>query len=97
MTDFAELLAGLRRPALLIRAARIGLADYNRGRDLRRLMRLADPPAPERALASLIAEEARLDAIRRAGEAGYSVTRHVEVLIAMLGELRLLPRVMPGE
>jgi len=28
----------------------------------------------------------------QAGEAGYSLTRHIEILIALLSELRLLPR-----
>ncbi|MDH3264868.1 MAG: DUF6477 family protein, partial [Paracoccaceae bacterium] len=30
MTDFAQILATLRRPRLLIRAAHHGLSDYNR-------------------------------------------------------------------
>jgi len=94
MTDFPALLAELRRPRLLIRAARFGLAEYNRDRDLRRLMRVSEAPSPARALAGLIAEEARLDEIRRAGDAAYSVARHVDVLIALMGEARLLPR--PG-
>ena len=34
MTDFAAILANLRRPRLLIRAARFGLQDYRRDRDL---------------------------------------------------------------
>jgi hypothetical protein len=94
MTDVMTLLASLRRPRLLIRAARFGLADYNRDRDLMRLMRLPATPSPARAVDGLIAEEARLEAIRLAGEASYSVARHVEVLIALMAEARLLPR--PG-
>ena len=41
MSDIHTLLAELKRPRLLIRAARLGLAQYNRTRDLRRLMRSA--------------------------------------------------------
>jgi len=96
MTDVTALLAALRRPRLLIRAARFGLAEYNRERDLRRLMRLPVAPSPARAVDSLIAEEARLEAIRLAGEASYSVARHVEVLIALMAEARLLPRPLAG-
>ena len=44
MTDFRTLLADLRRPRLLIRAARFGVADYKRERDLRRLIKR--PTAP---------------------------------------------------
>jgi len=92
MTDLVRLLSDLRRPRLLIRAARFGLAEYNRTRDLARLMRTAAVPAPERALAALIATEAELEETRRAGAAGYSLARHIDVLIAMMAEARLLPR-----
>ncbi len=92
MADLLSLISDLRRPRLLIRAARFGLTEYNRARDLRRLMHLSTPPKPERALESLIAEEARLEDCRRDGDAGYSLTRHIEILIAMMGETRLLPR-----
>lgn len=88
----ATLVASLRRPALLIRAARAGLVEYNRNRDLKRLMRLPHPPAPERALDALLNEEAMLEETRKAGDGRYSVARHIEVLIAMMAEVRLLPR-----
>ena len=92
-TDVCALLAELRRPQLLIRAARCGLADYRRDRDLRRL--LDGQPSPDRAVRRLLHEEERLEDIRKAGEASYSVTRHIEVLIALMSEVRLLPRIMP--
>lgn len=94
MTDVATLLAALRRPRLLIRAARFGLADYNRDRDLKRLMRLPDAPRPKVAVDRLIAEEAEMEARRTQGVAAYSPARHVEILIALMAEARLLPR--PG-
>jgi hypothetical protein len=90
MTDFSTLLANLRRPRLLIRAASCGLVDYRRDRDLKRLLRTN--PSPEVAVPHLLEEEARLEAIRRAGEVGYCVARHIEVLIALMAEVRLLPR-----
>ncbi len=90
MTDFRALLADLRRPQLLIRAARCGLADYRRDRDLRRI--LDAQPSPDRAVRRLLTEEENLEATRQSGEASYSVTRHIEVLIALMSEVRLLPR-----
>lgn len=90
MTDFRTLLADLRRPRMLIRAARCGLGDYRRDRDLRRLIDGIAPP--ERAMSRLICEEERIEAIRRSGDASYSVARHIDVLIALMGEVRLLPR-----
>lgn len=89
MNDFRSLLADLRRPRLLIRAARHGLADYRRERDLRRLI----GPAPaEQALPQLWSEEERMEATRQTGDASYSITRHVDLLIALMAEVRLLPR-----
>ncbi|MBW6417476.1 DUF6477 family protein [Celeribacter sp. PS-C1] len=91
MNDVTTLLNALRRPRLLIRAARFGLNDYNRNRDLKRVMRTSTAPSPARALSTLIEEEAKIEEIRRSGDATYSVKRHVELLIALMGEARLLP------
>ncbi len=90
MTDFRALLSNLRRPRMLIRAAHCGIVDYRRDRDLRRLIK--GTVSPDRAVGHLMAEEERLEATRRAGEASYSVARHIEVLIALMAEVRLLPR-----
>ncbi|WP_284163225.1 DUF6477 family protein [Frigidibacter sp. SD6-1] len=92
MTDLFRLVSDLRRPALLVRAARAGLMDYNRRRDLKRVMRTADVPQPEAAVSALLQEEERLEEIRRKGDATYSFARHIDVLIAMIAEARLLPR-----
>lgn len=88
MTDCRTMLATLRRPRLLMRAARFGLAEYRRDRDLRRYVGPA--ASPEDAVASLMSVEARLEATRLAGDAAYSVARHIEVLIALLAEARFL-------
>lgn len=92
MTDLLSLLRDLRRPRLLVRAAQFGMGEYHRERDLRRIVRAEDAPAPERALGLLIDEERRLEHIRQEGCATYSFARHIEVLAAMLAEARLLPR-----
>jgi Family of unknown function (DUF6477) len=90
MTDFRSLLAELRRPRLLIRAARCGIMDYRRDRDLKRLM--AGTPSSEWAVPQLLAQEDRLEQTRKTGEASYSAIRHIEVMIALMAEVRLLPR-----
>lgn len=89
MTDFANLLAALRRPRILVRAARCGLADYRRDRDLKRILRLPKATLSARALDTLLAEERRLEDIRTAGEATYSLQRHVAVLTALLAEAHI--------
>lgn len=91
MTDIMQILGTLRRPRLLIRAARFGTADYDRNRDLKRLTREQTLPSPVRAVNTLMAEEARLEETRMAGDVSYSVSRHVEILIALMAEARLLP------
>lgn len=92
MPDLLSMVHDLRRPRLLIRAARAGLADYNRCRDLKRVMRVAEAPVPGRALSALVAEEERIEATRQSGDAGYSFLRHIEILIAMMAELRHIAR-----
>jgi hypothetical protein len=95
----------LRRPRLLMRAARIGLQDYRRDRDLRRILPHAlfsalKSASHEMALVMmaqqgaallqwLTEEEARIETARRAATADYSPLRHIEVMIALLAELRL--------
>ena len=91
MTDLATVLNALRRPKILIRAARAGVVDYRRDRDLKRLLRLTRTAAPQQAIGSLLLEESRLEATRAAGEATYSIQRHVAVLTAILAEARLMP------
>lgn len=90
MTDVRTRLADLRRPRLLMRAARFGLPDYRRERDLKRLVSL--PASPEATVSQLLTQEDRLEETRQRGDAGYSIARHIEVLIALLAESRLVMR-----
>lgn len=90
MTDCRTMLATLRRPRLLMRAARFGLAEYRRERDLRRYVPVTG--SAEDTVSSLMSVEERLEATRLAGDATYSVGRHIEVLIALLAEAQLLRR-----
>lgn len=89
MQDIMSFLTNLHRPRLLIRAARIGVIDYNREPHLRRLTGLSTLPRSGQALMRLVEIEAQLNDQRLVKDAAYSVIRHVEVLIAMMGEARL--------
>lgn len=88
MTDLLSFLHTLRRPQLLMRAARIGLSEYNRTRVLKRIAPSAADAAPASVLRTLIPVEEALEEARRSGDASYVPSRHVEVLIALLSELR---------
>ncbi|MGK7652921.1 DUF6477 family protein [Roseovarius sp. B08] len=90
MTDLLAHLETLKRPRLLINAARIGAAQYRRDMHLARHLDHGTAPGHRAALAQLIGLEAELDAARRARQADYAVARHLDVLIALMGEARLL-------
>lgn len=92
MSEMMTLLNNLRRPSLLMRAARYGVHEYNRNRDLKRLMGTSKAPSPTRAITTLIEEEAKIEDVRKAGDASYSVSKHVEILIALMAEARLMLR-----
>lgn len=83
----AESAPGLRRPRLLMSAARHGLGEYRRARDLLRLLGYC--PSAAVAVVDLAEMEASAEAARRAGSPAWSCTRHVEVLIALLAERAL--------
>lgn len=90
MTDLMHMLKCLHRPRLLIRAARFGMPDYSRKRDLRRLLKATTMPTPGKAIATLMSVETELEEKRKAGDATYSIARHVSILIALMGEVRLM-------
>ena len=90
MADILNTLDNLRRPRLLIRAARIGTQEYRRDVHLRRHLGFGNLPRSETALVSLIQMESRLNDLRISRNASYSVTKHVDLLIAMMGEARIL-------
>lgn len=90
MKDILGMLNDLRRPRLLIRAARIGAQDYRRNPHLHRLIGCGALPRPGAALMRLMEMEADLDQKRHTNDAAYSISRHVEILTAMMGEARVL-------
>ena len=89
MTDYTQTLVSLRRPRLLIRAARLGMASYNRKRDLKRITHSDTQFDGARALRRLMALEADVEQSRRAGDMAYSPARHVDLLIALMSEAQL--------
>ena len=96
MQDRRTRLKALRRPALLVRAARHGQADYRRAQHLPRLLGYGALPAPGAALAALMEMEETHETRRREDDAAWSAARHVEVLIALMAEARLAGPDRPG-
>lgn len=86
----------LRRPRLLIRAAREGQRGWRRERDLARLLRLDDCPRPGACLPRLRAEEAMVNDMRLAAAAEYPLRRHVLLMVAILAEMKAAIEAAPA-
>lgn len=86
----------LRRPRLLIRAAREGQRHWQRDRDLARLLRLDDCPRPGACLPRMRAEEAVLNDMRLNAAADYPLQRHVLLMIAILAEMKAAIEAAPA-
>jgi len=89
MQDILTTLNSLRRPRLLIRAARLGEINYRRETDLRRHLGYGRLPRNGEALMALMDIESEMNTLRVMRDASYSATRHVDVMIALMGEARL--------
>ncbi len=90
MQDIHTVLANLHRPRLLMRAARIGAESYRRAGHLPRILGYGVLPRHGDALMRLIDIEAELEELRLGPNATYSISRHVDVLIAIVAEAREL-------
>ena len=90
MLDLQTRIATLTRPSLLARAARFGIDDYRRDTHLRRILGCERLPRSASALMQLLDIEAEVDAMRTAKSGDYRPARHVEILIAILGEAQLM-------
>jgi hypothetical protein len=90
MQDVLSMLHALRRPSLLMRAARIGANDYRRETHLPRLLGYGMLPRHGAALMKLMQLEDEVNQKRLEGDRSYSLVRHVDLLIAMIGEARVL-------
>ncbi|WP_069299394.1 DUF6477 family protein [Neptunicoccus sediminis] len=89
MTESHQILSNLRRPKILISAARLGLAHYRRDADLRSITGSNRTPDRAFAIETLLRHEALLESERKDGAASYSIQKHIRVLTALLGEFRL--------
>ena len=90
MQDIMSMLSTLKRPRLLMRAARIGAEDYRRSAHLPRLLGYGHLPRHGAALLRLMEMEAELNAQRVGEDSAYNLLRHIDVLIAIVGETRIL-------
>lgn len=90
MQDVLSMMNRLTRPKLLIRAARLGAEDYRRETHLPRVLGYGQMPRTADALVQLMQQETVLNDQRKARDAHYSLPCHLDLLIAMIGEARIL-------
>lgn len=90
MIDINTILRRIKRPSLLIKAARHGVDDYNRDVQLRRILKVEKLPKTGPAILQLIEIEQSMDIACTENHTTYAISRHVEVLIAIMAEARLL-------
>lgn len=95
MQDVLTMLQCLHRPRLLMRAARIGAEDYRRAAHLPRLLGYGNLPRHTQALMRLMEIEAELNAQRLEDESAYNLLRHIDILIAIVGEARIMQAAQP--
>lgn len=89
MLDIQSIIAKLQRPKLLVRAARFGLDEYRRERDLKRALKTDHIPKSGEALLRLSEIEGDMNAKRETNDATYSIAAHIDVLIAIMSEAQL--------
>lgn len=83
----------LKRPGLLVSAARCAQESYQRDITLRAALRGyhdGPHPGPAEALILLLQVEERLEEMRRTHDAAWSAARHVAVLSALMAEAQAL-------
>ncbi|WP_170348529.1 DUF6477 family protein [Ruegeria atlantica] len=89
MQDLMTMITTLRRPRLLARAAKHGAQDYDRDRHLQRILGYGSLPGTGAALMRLMEMEREVNTQRVDEDAAYSLVRHLDLLIALLGEAQL--------
>ena len=90
MLDIESRLAAFKRPKLLARAARFGADDYRRENHLGPLLGVEKLPRPAAALMALLSMESEVENWRKENAGQYRPAHHVSLLIAILGEVRIL-------
>lgn len=96
MQDILSILQTLHRPQLLMRAARIGAVEYRRSAHLPRLLGYGRIPKTAAALLKLIEYEDELNIQCKSGESAHNLVRHLDDLIAIVGEARILRASQPN-
>ncbi len=86
MTQSNVNLSQLRRPKLLVRAARAAMQEYSRHRDLKQISGISSKLNGRHLFAALLQEEITMEESRLLGDATYNVRNHICIITALLAE-----------
>lgn len=87
MSQFQKRLSNLKRPKILIKAAKIASQTYRRSRDLSRILGYSHPTLDSSIHQQIFDLEHSINQKRRLGDASYDLKTHVQVLGALLAEV----------
>ncbi len=85
-------ITSLKRPRILLRAALNGCNNYRRERHLATMLAGRKNWSDEQVFQAIVSDEQYLDDQRRSGDANYSVSRHVKLMIALVCEAHNIAR-----
>lgn len=88
MQDIATRLSGLNRPRLLAHTAKLAAEAYHRERHLTPFLKSSRLPSHGAAILELMEVEQQQNAMRQRADLDYSLTDHINVLAAIIGEAR---------
>ena len=89
MKDINSHINALKRPALLVRAARHGAETYNRQAHLNKYIDLDPLPGPSVVLMQLFDIEKEINHARIHKNGTYTPSKHIDVLVAIMAEAQL--------
>lgn len=90
MKDINSHINDLRRPKMLVRAARHGMDSYRRGVHLKRYISITPLPSPSVAIMQLLDIEKEINTERLSSAGTYAPARHIDVLVAIMAEAQLM-------
>lgn len=88
MTIKSTPLAGIRRPRILIEAARIGGRKYRRKTALNQIFKAKRPQSQNALILALRDRESEIEQLRQLGDGTYRAQKHVQILTALIVENR---------
>jgi len=93
--QFEDILNAKRRPKILLSAVRQACKFYSRDRDLSKIIHTIGRIDSTRLSERLLDKEECLDQARRTGCASYNLSKHIQVLVALVEEIKLIKRSCP--